>query len=258
MSGPITDAIIDGAEVAEIKRLVLKCQTKEELDEEDRDGVTALMYVARSQYIRNDDDEEEYARSGACQKAIWARYKAILAGNGCKGLLEHCDRRRNRNWTLLMYSAKGGNRKNLKMVLGWYQEEYGPFKGNHGCPVGAMIDWVNVDHKVKDLIQMEVFAGKQQSITNYGTRRRRKRTTTAQVSPTSVLATASTSSARSKRRKSSSAKKSTSSTIASSNVKEKSVAAKVKENDDSEKLGVDSQQTSAQGKEEPHLYEIWV
>jgi len=187
------------------------------------------MVVARSRHLRERDDEG-YAISGECQKVIWARYKEILAGeskSSCKAVLEHCDN--SHHWTLLMHSAKGGNENNFKVVLGWYKELF----GDDWSQVQRMIDWTDVDRKLKDFVNKEAFDGEYQSISNYGKRQRRS----VRKSATSTRASSNHKSAppNAKGRKAVAAKKSTPPSAAHSKVKEE-------DEDDQQAIGDASRQ----------------
>eukprot|EP00978_Attheya_sp_CCMP212_P038501 scaffold191463_cov32-Attheya_sp.AAC.1 len=132
------------------------------IDDADGDGTTAMMAAARGQGRGG----KEYAKIIDMLRVAYSKTGACL-----QSVLLKTDRRH--NWTVFMHSAKCGDIDNLNFVLDLYDEHLGSVSVLHD-----LIDWVNVDHKVKGLISERVpfSGGDGGGISNFSQTSRRTRT----------------------------------------------------------------------------------
>jgi len=132
------------------------------IDDADSTGKTSLMAAARGA----GNGGPRYAK---ILKILWEAHQRCGTTKIC---LSAKDNRH--GWNVFMHSAKCGDPTNLLLVLNMYKETF-----ESVSHVEDDIDWANVDHKVKDLVAKEVFAGNAAPVSNYGnssrkSRRRRK------------------------------------------------------------------------------------
>jgi hypothetical protein len=140
-----------------VKRVLSLCRTVEDVNDPDKDKRTAFMAAARGAGRGGQVYHEILSR-------IWQRYKSFAA-------IKHLSRKilldkdQKHGWNVLMHAAKCGDADNLELVIGFYREK---FNDSLKELVADTIDWSNVDHKVKDIINKKICGGRMSAISNYG------------------------------------------------------------------------------------------
>ena len=92
-----------------------------------------------------------------------------MCGTKYMSLMKEDDKHK---WNVLMHSAKCGDSANLQQVIHMYKEALRGRIGTDTLDVlQDRIDWVNVDWKVKKIIEDEVFGDDARPVSNYRSRR---------------------------------------------------------------------------------------
>lgn len=160
----------------EVKKLLAECTCCDDVDDV-VEGHTALMKAARG----NGHGEGPFAEM---LEIIWKTYKKLKGNLG--RVLSRRLRCRGRNWSILMHGCKCGNKRNLEIIFGFYQQEYGDNLGH----LQDHIDLVDVDCKVKEFVAQKIGLGSLTVVSNYAKRSRRGRAPSATPAATAAAAAA--------------------------------------------------------------------
>ena len=154
----VVDEMVSGILESGMLSTNQNAKVAKKIDDTDSTGKTSLMAAARGA----GNGGPRYAE---ILKILWEAHQRCGTTKIC---LSAKDNRH--GWNVFMHSAKCGDPSNLLLVINMYKDTF-----ESVSYVEDDIDSANVDHKVKDLVAKEVFAGNATPVSNYGNRKSRRR-----------------------------------------------------------------------------------
>ena len=145
----VVDEMVSGILESGMLSTNQNAKVAKKIDDTDSTGKTSLMAAARGA-------GKGGPRYPEILKILWEAHQRCGTTKIC---LSAKDNRH--GWNVFMHSAKCGDPSNLLLVINMYKDTF-----ESVSYVEDDIDWANVDHKVKDLVAKEVFAGNATPVSN--------------------------------------------------------------------------------------------